>query len=485
MKQKSIMFNCLRAICVGTIVLVSLSGCSKLLDKKPPNALTRDEFFKTRSDAEAALTGVYDALQACVEEFLVWGEYRSDLVVTNATSDRTLPYSQFLDYTKEGSRWDMVYSMIGRANIVIEAVPAIPALDGRLSAKEADAIVAEALFLRSLGYFYLVRTFGEVPLNLQAVSSDNVQLFLPKVSADSVLKQIEQDLIIADKTINTEYLSNLENRGRATKAAVNALQTDLYLWRGKYAEAAAAAKKVLANTRMYSLQPRETWFNIFAQKNTQESIFEVQFDFTLNERNGLRGYMGDMSINNVLLNYFTADGDKVRGPGGTYRRDNSLQLWKYMGLSNDGTTERLNDDPNFIVYRLADVMLMCAEAEAHLDDAGKDHAGELINMVHTRAGLEPFDFLKAGTPISIFIEVILKERAMELACEGKRWFDLVRFAKNEADDNLLINRIVQSRTVAERAQIRSRIIDPRSWVFPIHLDELTRNANLKQNPFYQ
>jgi hypothetical protein len=162
--------------------------------------------------------------------------------------------------------------LIGRANIVIEKVPQIPGLDYRFTIEESNGIVGEALYLRSLAYFYLVRTFKDVPLVLQPPSNDAVNFLVPKASADSILDQIEADLAIAEKNIPVQYAKSAETRGRVTKGAVNALQADVYLWRAKYAEAAAAAKKVLDNS-LYSLVTGDNWFTIFSQKNTSESIF--------------------------------------------------------------------------------------------------------------------------------------------------------------------------------------------------------------------
>ena len=78
----------------------------------------------------------------------------------------------------------------------------------------------------------------------------------------------------------------------------------------------------------------------------------------------------------------------------------------------------------------------------------------------------------------------MKERAMELGLEGKRWFDLVRVAKNDNRPEFLVDLVVMSRSVGERSTIRPRIIDPRSWYLPIHRDELAANPNLVQNPYY-
>lgn len=463
-----------------SLLIGTVSGCKKFLDEVPENSLTREEFFKTEADANAAIVGVYDALQTANLQFLRWGELRGDLI----SNDLDNVYLQLIDNTNNISVWTDAYRLIGRANIVIEKVPEIPALDKRFSEEQSKAIVGEALFLRALSYFYLVRSFKEVPLVLQAPSSDAVNFLLPKSTADAVLDQIEADLVKAEVGVPVEYGRNVDTKGRATKGAVNALLTDVYLWRKKYAEAAATAKKVIDNSALYHLVPTADWFNIFSQKNSTESIFEIQYDAQLSEINGLRGLSNANLVNITLYNYFQGDNDRTRGLNSTYREAGSRQFWKYTGLTTSNV-ERGSDDPNFIVYRLPDVMLLRAEALIHLGDAQKVEAADLINKVRMRAGVDSLDFLGASTTVDIFNQVLLKERAMELSMEGKRWFDLVRFATNENQPDLLISRVVGSRLVANRAQVRSRIIDPRSWYLPINRDELARNPKLVQNAYYK
>ena len=462
------------------LLLAIQGGCKKFLDQTPENSLTREEFFKTEADANAAIIGVYDALQSANSQFLRWGELRGDLI----SNDVDQVYLQLLDNTSSIANWTDAYRLIGRANIVIEKIPEIPALDSRFTIEKSNAIVGEALFLRSLAYFYLVRAFKDVPLVLQAPSSDAVDCLVPKSSADVVLNQIEADLAIAEKGVPIEYGRNIDTRGRVTKGAVNSLQTDVYLWRKKYAEASAAAKKVIDNNSLYSLVPGDDWFTIFSQKNSSESIFEIQYDAQLSEVNSLRGLSNANLVNNVLFNYFKEETDVVRGLNNTYREAGSRQFWKYTGLTTNNV-ERGSDDPNFIVYRLPDVMLMRAEALIHLGDQERTEAAILINSVRRRARIDTLDFLSSNTTIDVFNSVILKERAMELSMEGKRWFDLVRIATNENQPDILISRVVSSRLVANRAQVRSRIIDPRSWYLPILRDELAKNPNLVQNPYYR
>jgi len=486
----------LLSLTIAIFFAVGLSSCKKFLDLKPENAITREDFFKTKDDAFAAIIGCYDGLQsgvtingvnypAFVSQALTWGEMRADLVTFTATN--TL-YMQNIDKTQTYCNWGSFYNTIGRANLVIEFVPQIPSLDNNFSVADSKKIIAEAKFLRALSYFYLVRAFKEVPLVLQAPSSDDVQYFIPKSSADTVLNQIEADLLDADESIPVSYNTNPQTRGRATKAAVNALQADVYMWRAKYQEAADAAQKVLANSAQYSLVPGSDWFTIFSQKNSTESIFEVQFDNGINETNNLRSLIG--TTNNVLISYYDGEKDVMRSLYNTYAQGNGS--WKYNGLTNNNTAiARTTNDPNFIVYRLPDVMLMKAEALARLGSfAQKTEAITLLDSVRNRVALAPYDARKGGnldgnSPTDLMIELIIKERAMELAHEGKRWFDLVRIATNDNKPSFLIDRVVQSRLVGDRQLIRSRIIDTRSWYLPIAQSELQANNQLVQNPFYK
>ena len=304
------------------------------------------------------------------------------------------------------------------------------------------------------------------------------------MSSDSLFNQIEADLVTAEKSLPVDRGRAIETRGRATKGAANALLTDVYLWRKKYQQAADASKKVLDNTALYSLVSADNWFKIFSEKNSTESIFEIQFDSQLGETNSLRSMSGSQAVNTTLYTLFQQETDLVRGLNRTYRESGGRQFWKYTGLTIDNV-DRASDDPNFIVYRLPDVMLMRAEALIHISDQQKAEAGELINKIRRRAGIDSLENLDENTPVDAFNFVILKERALELAMEGKRWFDLVRIATNENDEDILLSRVVNSRAVVDRAQVRSRLVDARAWYLPIARDELARNPNLEQNPYYK
>jgi hypothetical protein len=480
----------LRALAVlsALTLLIALSGCKKLLDLRPPNSITRDNFFKSKDDALSTIIGCYDGLQGCAEKFITWGEFRGDMVRATLT---TYPYNQNMDKNSSVSDWAPVYTMIARANNVIEFIPRIPQFDEKFSVDDSKKIVAEALFLRALGYFYLVRAFKEVPLVLVAPSNDDVDYFVPKSPADSVLNQIEADLNLAEQNLPATYgTNNAENRGRATLGALHALQTDVYLWRAKYQQAVTASNKVMADVTNYKLVKGSDWFNIFGQKNSTESILEIQWDNANTETNNLGGIVGAYNITDDLTSLYTNLGDVVRGLNSTYITGGSW--WKYRGLTaTTANLTRPTSDANFILYRLADVMLMQADALAHLGSfEQKTQAISLLDSIHVRAGLFPYALDRGGnldgnSPTSLLIDLILQERAMEFAVEGKRWFDLVRLATNDKDPEFLISRVVKSRSVGDRTLIRSRIVDPRSWYYPIWQNELLRNPKLVQNPFYR
>jgi starch-binding outer membrane protein, SusD/RagB family len=473
------------------IIAMLTFGCNKYLDQRPADSLTREAFFQTEADANAAIIGVYDALQGCSTQFLNWGEYRGDLVTATVQSTTNYPY--FESFSPDASTnisaasdWTAVYKMIGRANIVIESVPGIVGIDRGFTKEKSDAIVSQARFLRALGYFYLVRAFKDVPLVLTASSSDDVNFQPAKSPSSVVLDQIETDLAIAEQAIPAQYSTDQYTRGMATKGAVNALQTDVYLWRAKYQQAVDASQKVLSNN-LYSLVSGSNWFSLFSQKNTSESIFEVQYDYKINETNSLPGVSNSFYVNPTLVSGYTVEQDVIRGPNQTYVSNGvGLIYWKYIGLSINGTTliQRPTSDPDFIIYRLADIMLLRAEALAHLGTAQKQEAINLVNQIRTRAGIANYTTVDGSASTTLLESLILKERALELAMEGKRWFDLVREATNDNNPDLLINAVTLSKTVAERALIRSRIIDPRSWYLPILSTELNKNANLVQNPYY-
>ena len=157
---------------------------------------------------------------------------------------------------------------------------------------------------------------------------------------------------------------------------------------------------------------------------------------------------------------------------------------KYSLINNEGNGIRRDysqKDANYIYYRYADLLLMKAEALAELNRFSESQ--ELINEVALRAG-NPAVFLNQS--ISEFRTAILTERAREFAFEGKRWFDLLRFAKRNMfeNKNLVINILLSKASDEKRPILRGRILDPNGFYLPIPEDDIKYNDKLNQNPYY-
>ena len=165
-------------------------------------------------------------------------------------------------------------------------------------------------------------------------------------------------------------------------------------------------------------------------------------------------------------------------------------IWKYkMGDVDNTNIEaiRINNDANWIMYRMADVMLMKAEA---LIWKGKDNwqeAIDIINKIRTRANLtKRVIVLEEEDEASMMENYLLPERNIELAAEGKRWYDLLRYGKSKsfAHKTAMINIIQKYNNTANDSWLRSALQNEYAWYLPINASEIENNNLLVQNPYY-
>ncbi|QDK77881.1 RagB/SusD family nutrient uptake outer membrane protein [Spirosoma sp. KCTC 42546] len=431
------------------ITLISLAtGCTDVLNQVPVSALTQSSFFQNAADAEAAIITGYDALQGDEVRQIAWGDARADnlRVPVNEigiTDGGVLDFQNDNISTSSGyATWSRFYSGINKVNNVLAQVPAIKS---PTITSVRDRIMGEAYFLRALNYFYLVRLWGAVPLVLEPTLSLDKDLQPARTPADKVQEQIIADLKQAEKLLPLTYASAIETRGRATQGAAQALLSKVYLWRSSYNQtnewqlAADYAAKVIANPT-YSLVSGANYSTIFRTKNTSESIFELQYNYNNQETNGLSPYFlprsskvttgGNQTVipTQKLVDAFEP-GD-VRKAASIYYSDpatdqfpNLPTVAKYLGTVV-GTTRY--SDSNFIFLRLADVILMQAEALAQLGQTAASIA--LVNRIRTRAGLAN----TTATSKDAVLLAIEQERFVELCFEGQRWYDLLRTGRAKA-----------------------------------------------------
>ena len=160
-------------------------------------------------------------------------------------------------------------------------------------------------------------------------------------------------------------------------------------------------------------------------------------------------------------------------------------IWKYVGRAPDGRTVRSGSDQtscNWIVYRLADVLLMKAEALSQINRFTEAQA--IINLIRDRADVPA---LSLPNSAAAFEDAILEERAIEFAFEGKRWFDLLRMGRrnNYERKSRLIQIIVSNVPSTQKRILATKLTNPLGWYLPISESEIERNKNLVQNPYYE
>jgi hypothetical protein len=298
---------------------------------------------------------------------------RADLVEVNGANFNDYARIARSDISSSNSviSWANYYKAINLANTLMFYDTEVLSKDKSFTPQMKDVVDAEALFIRSLSYFYLIRLWNQVPLVLQPSISDTNNLYIPKSPEHVVIAQILSDLLIAkDKANTTEYQTNLPYfKGRANKYSIMALLADVYLWNEQYQKCIDYCDSI-TNTGLFGLESTTNWFKLYNPGNSRvESIFEIQFEDSYdNQENPIYANLipltGAAQVRmktqySLLLTDIDIRRCGSRGP-----------IWKYRGADIEGILARsLSErDANIIYYRYADILLMKAEA---LTEIGK------------------------------------------------------------------------------------------------------------------
>jgi len=464
------------------------TGCNDWLELVPPDGLVRDEYWKSKEDVHATLMGAYQQLARLDEKLFMYGELRGDLIVRDENTpqnERNIMEGNIFP-NNSLCKWMQFYQVINYCNNVLKYAPIVFESDPTFSEYQRSGYEAEALFLRSLSYFYLVRTFREVPLILEASESDAVDFYKPVSPADEVLGAIRSDLLQARLQVTGDYGSLEKNKGRVSRAAILSLLADIALWNFEYQECIEYVEEV--EEMGFELIPALRWFEIFYPGNSAEGIFELQFDATRDQHNSLyektyfqRNYLASLTAVELLDKSISRE--LYRGDGSI--NPSTLKIWKYAGASGDGgRTLRSGIEAssgNWVVYRMADLLLMKAEALSQSERY--EDALQVLNHIRESRGMEG---LEVSASPEAFEDVILEERARELAFEGKRWFDLLRMGRRNdyQRKNKLIEIVIEKVPSNQKLVLAAKLTNPWGWYLPIEDKEIERNNKLKQNPYY-
>ncbi len=333
------------------LLLTGMTSCSDYLDTLPLNDVVLENYWTQKSDVTSVLNSCYESLEngESVLRMAVWGELRSENIVTGSY----VTY-EFADALKETllpssalTSWSIMYQTINRCNTVIHYAPEVQGKDPNFTYAEMQAAIAEASFIRDLCYFYLLRTFGEVPIIFQPSISDDKDFEVAPTVAfkyqdggwtigsalDSLINDLHsvEDMAVrryiddSEMTNTVAAVSARENSSRVTRYAIYALLAELNLWKGNYDETIHYCDLIIdAKKEQYNIRKEKqgviddmmlfndiplirecaeggstsgnAYNEIFGVGNSFESIFELQFQTNQNVTNSLVGtYYGTSS----------------------------------------------------------------------------------------------------------------------------------------------------------------------------------------------
>lgn len=543
MKRLLLKFKHIALMCCS---LIAMTSCEDFLDTVPLNEIVLENFWENEEEVNTVVMSCYSRMAQgdFLTRLILWGELRSDNVVAgNITGD--MPYvnnNQLLDMLDGNilpnhyiADWSCFYSVINRCNTVLHYAPQVLERDPDFMPSEWNYIKAEMLTLRALCYFYLVRSFRDVPFVLEPTIDDSKDFQIAAANPDSLLNQLVVDLLEAEQNALKEFPKGNSwiysySKARVTKLTVWALLADIYLWMERYDECIIYCEKVIqakileaektklaydgdypliANQESSSSNSlHQAYMQTFGVGFSFESIFEMPFGYNYEDkRDALRSYYGsiDVAMGAMSASTFIAEGAK---DGNDIYKSSDIRAIESFDIDATGTFSihkyvcyNMTDDgtlgyggyryPNWIFYRLTDVMLMEAEALVERNDSADskkavdlDKAFELVSAVYHRANLKGDDLNKRDYPTQESMrELVLLERQRELMFEGKRWFDLVRKARREGSNAGMLD--LATRKYTNPGSVKSKWIKPDMLYLPIHEDELKVNTKLVQNPEYE
>jgi hypothetical protein len=511
---------------LAVLLLTGFSSCTDWLTVKPQSEVVLADYWKTGSDVQAVLASCYRGLTEddVIYRMIIWGELRSDNLIQGSTGFANERYDmkKILDgdinSSNKYSSWGSFYAVINYCNFILHYAPDVINKDNNFTADEYHKIQAEALTIRSLCYFYLVRTFKDVPLITQPSIDDTQNYLVAKAPEQTILDTITANLLTAQKYARTDYGRLDYNKGRITLDAVNSLLADVYLWSQQYDKCIQTCDLVLADTRL-KLVPATTMFTqVFYIGNSTESIFELQFNDNIQANNPVRllygrygigelgfpeflayyrypagtGYTGDFSPFNLIVGTKKESVTDIRADEFYYPNGGNYSIFKYTGIEmitslitgNPPTPSPRSNTSNWILYRLSDVMLMKAEALVQLEGTDNmNNALSLVNTTYLRSNpLQDSLKITDYQTKSSMEDLVLRERQREFLFEGKRWFDLVRVARRNGSPQA-VNAFITHKSVT--GSVSLDIPEMNALYMPISKTELLTNPLLKQNPYYE
>ena len=490
--------------------MVIFNACSDLIENDVTGKQTLDSYYSNYDECNKAIIGCYASLSPQdwweIDFFWMIGDVCSDDAFKGNTNEGDQrDFGNLADFNITPSnewlevKWRYSYQGIYRANLAIERIP-----DAPIEQESIDLFVAEAKFLRAVQYFELVKNFGGVPLLTEPLTVSDAKL--GRSTEEQIWEQIEKDLQDAQSHLPLKSAMDSEQMGRATKGAALAYLAKAALYQKNYANAHQYASQVVSSGE-YNLSDafKDVWS--IHNPNGNESIFEIQNSYNdlfysgsalpVLSRSRADGGWGFTTPSSHLDNFMGEDprrihtiirhGEYVDEEHPAYDTDldenMSGRINRKYYLSNADRAEKdehVRSGLNHILFRYADLLLM--KAEAAFFNGNESDAISSLNTVRARVGLNPINL--SGPSL---LEAIYKERRLELAMEGHRYYDLKRIGRlDEAMADFLNYNLTTSTDPYDAGNDEGKYFKPGVHdLFPIPQSEIDLSGGLiTQNPGY-
>jgi tetratricopeptide (TPR) repeat protein len=494
-----------RYVAIFVLIFTTVSCSDEFFDQQAGNRIDPEKHFQSQTDLNNSYTGLFAPLQAAMPSLILTDGLRSDLMDVTANADANIRNINEHNFSANNPYIDAVdfYKVIINVNEILKNMDKVQEIDPAFDAYHYKYSKGAFIGLRSWCYFTLARLYVKVALiddNMSSLPANKEQKFLSKsLMIDTLISQLTPYIHTNDQEVEIPIPRSINTK---------ALLGELYLEKGDYVNASVYLKLALESfgntTAMYKVDKSyksEAWGNIFIssdRNNDTEVISAVPFSSTEGQRNTLTewlfykdkylvkptqmvidAYISQTQLKGLETDLFRGIGltvDTIAG-GGAY-------------ISKYSLDEGEPYSTDIIISRAADLHLLLAEA---LNRSG-DHVTPLIllnggfsgekvkpaayNMWRNNIGIRGRAYL---TPVTVpaeitdekqkteFIEdLIMQERVLELAYEGKRWFDLVRVAKHRENPDYLASKVSAKFSDPAKAQeIRTKLQNEANWYLPI------------------
>ena len=499
-------------ICTFTL----LASCD-LLDVEPKTQWSSSNVPTELAHLQGLVYGGYNRLGSVLQQgFVTYGDTRADVYYVSSGTQTTWDkiVRNRLDVNMSQANWRSFFEVIKQANVVIHYTPELIS-NTKVTAAQANTLLGQAYCQRAFAYLWIIRIWGDAPIVTRALLNSEDSFDVRRSPASEVLGQMHHDLDSALKYIPAQTTAAAITRITFSPVAARAIKAHAYMWEHRYEEALEQLNLAIPTTStLYRLAalydpaqtPAEssvfrTWvattefsrmFNTSGTSGIPESIFELSFSEEDGDVNNIFENMWTggnryFSAREDFRDIFQTDDSRTYASFGS-RSGNRIDVLKWvMGYAR-------GDSRNIPLIRLADLKLLRAEARAMLvpedptddeRDAIMSDVNDIIQRARGPLGIFPASAYKDrgedGWFRQDFINTVKRERRRELAFEGQRWFDLVRWG-DAVDALAAMTKTASTSYYWETGPI---VLDPRSIPWPIHFDEIRRSKYIEQNEFYR